>query len=40
LDEELNSNNLTRVPSSVNKAEKSIFRALSLSIFFSEDYID
>lgn len=28
------------MPSSVNKSEKSLFRALSLAIYFNEDHID
>ena len=40
LDEELNSNNLTRVPGSLPKSDKSLFRALSLSIYFNETHED
>lgn len=40
LDSELNSNNLTIIPSLFNTPSNSIFRALSLAIYFNEDHAD
>jgi hypothetical protein len=40
LDKELKNNGLCRVPDSTQKHENSLFRALSMAVFYSHHYVE